>query len=419
MRIVYRLLTTALTPLALLRLSRGPFPASERARWRERLGRIPELSPNRVWIHAASVGEINAAQALIQALLDQGQPLLVSTMTVSGAVRCRELFGEHVEHRYLPLDNPRATRAWLARTRPRIGLVVETEIWPELYGRCQSLDIPLVLVSARISAAAMARYQRFAGLFAAALKALALALCQSDEDARRLGRLGLPEARIRVTGNLKFDLDLPADLAERADALRAAWGERPIWTAGSTRPGEEPILLAAHRALLEQHPASLLVLAPRHPQRAGEIGRLLDRQGMRWCAFADRPEAGTQVILVDRLGVLLACYAAAEAAFVGGSLVQLGGHNLLEPAALGKPVLAGPHLQQQTEAAAALSLAGGLIQVNAVDQLAATLNRLFSDRVAAQQIGEAARNALAAGRGSLAAVLEALRPWLAGGQTGR
>lgn len=413
MGILYRLLTSALTPLALLRLQRGAASASERARWRERLGRIPGLTARRIWIHAASVGEVNAAQALVRALLDQGESLLVSTMTATGAARCRDLFGQRVEHRYLPLDNPLAVRAWLGRAQPRIGIIVETEIWPELFGRCRRLGIPLMLINARISAPAMARYRRFAALFGKALGAVELALCQSEADAERLRQLGLPRERIRLAGNLKFDFDRPADLDGRIDALNARWGQRPRWTAGSTRPGEEAVLVSAHRALMQARSGALLVLAPRHPERTAEIGRLLDREGLAWCRFDETPGPATQVVLVDRLGVLLACYGAACAGFVGGSLVPLGGHNLLEPAALGKPVLAGRHLEQQAEAAAALSASGGLIQVDGAAELATQLERLFGDPSFAERTGRSARQAVASGRGALATTLEALQPWLA------
>ncbi len=412
MRILYRLLTTALTPLALIRLQRGPVPDGESGRWRERLGRIPEVTPGRIWIHAASVGEVNAAQGLVQALLARGEKILLSTVTATGGARCLALFGTRVDHRYLALDNPLSTRSWLARARPRLALIVETEIWPELFGRCQNLGIPLFLVSARVSGPAMARYRRFGQLFETALSAVELALCQSELDAERLQQLGLAAEQTRVTGNLKFDLALPAALEPQAADLAAAWGQRPCWTAGSTRPGEEEQLLEAHRDLLRNQPDALLVLAPRHPQRAGEIGCLLDREGWRWCRLGEHPDACTQVVLVDRLGALLACYAASQVAFVGGSLVALGGHNLLEPALLTRPVLAGPHLDQQAEARTLLEEAGGLVPVASTDELGRILQHLLQQPEQARRVGEAARLAAESGRGSLERTLQALAPWL-------
>ncbi|MFW5815615.1 MAG: 3-deoxy-D-manno-octulosonic acid transferase [Wenzhouxiangella sp.] len=410
MPVVYRLLTLLLTPLALVRLQRGE---TRPGRWRERLGRLEGLSPGRVWIHAASVGEINAAQGLVNGLLERGESLVVSTMTVTGGERCRALFGERVEHRYLALDNPFAVKAWLAGVRPRLGLIIETEIWPELFARCRALDIPLLMISARISDAAMRRYRRFPRLFGAALNGIALATCQTQTDAERLSTLGLPPTRARVAGNLKFDLALPAGLREQAKALQSQWHRRPAWTAGSTRPGEEEILIAAHRRLRLSQPDALLILAPRHPDRAADIASLLDREAINWVYFGQQPEPQTGVVLVARLGVLMACYAASQVAFVGASLVGLGGHNLLEPAALARPVLAGPNLHQQAEAARALDASGGLIRVADAAALARCLAQLLADPDQAQDMGQAARRALDGGRGSLDRTLSAIAPWLA------
>ena len=409
MRFFYSLLTTLLTPLALVRLQRDE---RKPGRWRERLGRIPETTPGQIWVHAASVGEINAARTLIGRLLEREATLLVTTMTASGAQRCRELFGERVEHRYLPLDNPFATKAWLRRARPRAGLIVETEIWPGLYAHCQRLNLPLLLVSARISDVALKRYRRFSRLFGRALDSVAYATCQSRADADRLHQLGLSRSRMAVTGNLKFDIDLSPDISRLAAELRVRWGGRAGWTAGSTRPGEEEVLMEAHRRLQAEQPKALLVLAPRHPQRTNEIAQRLERSDLTWCRFGEPTEPMVDVILIDRLGLLMPCYAATEAAFVGASLVALGGHNLLEPALLGRPVLAGPHLNQQAEARTALEQSGGLIQVEDASELAAMLLALFQNPERAKRLGESARQAVESGRGSLARTLLALQPWL-------
>lgn len=412
MRTLYRLLTFLLTPPALLWLQRAHAAPGERGRWRERLGRVPAGPPGRVWVHAASVGEINAAQGLIRALLERGETVLLSTFTATGAARCRELFGTEVAHHYLPLDNPAAVRKWLGRTQPRLGLILETEIWPELFDRCRRLEIPLILVSARVSASAERRYRRWPGLVGAALAQLSLAIAQSRVDADRLLGLGLPEDRLRIGGNLKFDLPLPADLPARAEALRQRWGARPVWVAGSTRPGEEELLLQAHIAVRHIRPDALLVLAPRHPDRAAGVAESLQASGLAWCRIDDTPATVPAVVLVDRLGLLLPCYAAADAAFVGGSLVALGGHNLIEPALLGKPVLAGPHLDQQADAAAILAAAGGLSVVNDAAGLADRLGGWLSNPDTRRQVGAAALHAVQGGRGSLETTLAALTPWL-------
>ena len=405
----YRLLTLLLTPLALLRLQRGE---AHSGRWRERLGSINKPRPGLIWIHAASVGEINAAEGLINKLLEREDSVMISTMTATGARRCQVLFGARVEHRYIALDNPISVKRWLGRARPRLGLVLETEIWPELFSQCEAIGIPLVLISARLSEKAMRRYQRFMSLYAKALEAVVMASCQTQADADRLTSLGLCKHRLVVGGNLKFDIALPAGLDAKARSMKAAWGERPTWTAGSTRPGEEQMLIEAHRRLLQKHPCALLVMAPRHPERAAEVSRLLDQQDLVWCHFDQRPGSDVQVVLVDQMGVLMTCYALAQIAFVGGSLVPLGGHNLLEPAALGLPVLAGRFLDQQAESAERLESAGGLLRCKDTASLAILLQRFVDEPDLGQRMGHAAKSALENSRGSLDRTLEAIDPFV-------
>lgn len=412
MRFIYRLLAFLLTPLALIHLARSESAHGQPGRWRERLGQIPGGPPGRIWLHAASLGEVNAAQGLVRALLARRELVLLSTLTASGAARCRELFGDAVEHRYLALDNALAVRTWLERAQPRLGLIMETELWPELFLRCQSQHIPLLMINARISESAFRRYARFPRLLRSTLEAVHLALAQSDQDGQRLLALGLPPARLRRSGNVKFDLELPPGIHERGRALRQRLGSRPAWAAGSTRPGEEAVLLQAHRRLLESLPDAVLVLAPRHPERGSEVADLLAASGLAWCRFDAGETGSSAVVLVDRLGLLLDCYAATDAAFVGGSLVPVGGHNLLEPAALAKPVLTGPHLQQQAAAALALQTTGGLQRVDNDAALAEKLAEWLRDDALRQRCGNAALAALQSGQGSLQATLQALEPWL-------
>jgi len=241
-----------------------------------------------------------------------------------------------------------------------------------------------------------------------------LALCQSNEDARRLVELGLAEDTVRVTGNLKFDLGLPDDLGQKARQLRAQWGERRAWVAGSTRPGEEAILLEAHQQLLKRYADALLILVPRHPERANEIDALTVKAGLRLQRFDQSVEAATSVVLVDRIGQLQACYAAAAAAFVGGSLVDIGGHNLLEPAACGKGVMAGPYLYNQQEMADALDKAGALIKVTNAEQIATEVDRVWSEPEQALSLGRAALEVVERGRGSLKKTLRQMEPLLPG-----
>jgi 3-deoxy-D-manno-octulosonic-acid transferase len=391
-----------------------------RGRWRERRGRVEPAGADPLWIHAASVGEVNAIQALVNALL-QSRPgdnkVLITTFTVSGAERVKALFGDQVEHRFAPIDTRASVRRWLATIKPGIALVAETEVWPELYTQAANRELPIVLVNARLSRLGLKRALRFQRLYARPMAAISLAICQSEQDARSFQLLGLAQDRTAVAGNMKFDTRLPADMGKRAQVLRSQWGARPAWVAGSTRPGEEAIALDAHQILLEKHPEALLVLAPRHPQRATEVRELIDKAGLRFQAIGETVDAESAVVLVDRLGQLLACYGAASATFVGGSLIDIGGHNLLEPAAFGKAVISGPYLHQQAEVAAALKNSGALVTVSDAGSLAAAINELWLEPERALKLGRAALGVMEDGRGAVRRTLRLLKPFLPGATT--
>lgn len=409
---MYRLLARCLAPLAYRRLRRGGDPL----RAPERLGRVPAAG-GELWIHAASAGEVNACAPLVRALLDRDATarVLVSTMTGTGAQRVATLFAEstRVRHLFAPLDTPKAVSNWLGQTRPRLALVVETELWPELFAVCDETGIPLVLVNARVSEGAYRRYRRFRGLFGPTLEAVDAALCQSSADAGRLADLGLPEDRIRVIGNLKFDFEPPADLETRARALTDRWGQRPAWVAGSTHAGENEIVLDAHRQVLEQHPEALLVLVPRHPERAGRVMRQARAAGLNPITGESTDLRHHSVVVIDVMGMLLACYAAGRIAFVGGSLVTgIGGHNLLEPALCGKPVLTGPFLEDQRRMHDELAAAGALGVVRDAGELAVEVSALLSDSARALAMGRAGRNRVRAGRGAVARTVAALEVFL-------
>ena len=425
---VYRLLILLVAPLALIWLRwKIPGPAELRARWAERLGRVPESGQRPVlWLHAASVGEVNAVASLVTALLERypGHRVVISTITVTGRAEALRRFGglddsrQGVEVVFAPLDTPLAVGRWLKRIRPQLAMVAETEIWPELYRGCRKRGIPLVLVNARLAESAMRRYHRFRSLFAGALSAVHLAICQSDEDAQRFGELGLDGDRVAVAGNLKFDRAIPDGLGETVRRMRGQWGERPTWVAGSTRPGEETIMLDAHRQLREHHPDALLVLAPRHPDRSDDVRAMIEQAGLAHQPVEEVVDADTGVVLVDRIGVLLSCYAAAPAAFVGGSLVDIGGHNLLEPAAFGKAVIAGPHLHQQADSARALREAGALIEVSNADELAQAVGSIWSDPQRALEYGRAALEVVENGRGSVRRTLRLINPLITPSEAG-
>jgi 3-deoxy-D-manno-octulosonic-acid transferase len=395
----------------------------DRAYWRnfgERFGFGAAAAPDGVWIHAASVGEVQACAPLVGALRQRHPqlPLTVTAITPTGAARARALFGNAAQVRYVPFDLPGAVRRFFNRVRPRLAVIFETELWPNLYRECGRRRVPLVLASARVSARSAGRYRRLGALFRDTLAQAAVVAAQAPGDAERFRSLGADPASTHVTGNLKFDFQLPPHTVELGAQLRAQYARaRPLWVAGSTHAGEEQAVLEAHRKVRAVHQDALLVLAPRHPQRFAEVAGLLQKARM---SFVRRSQgaaaaAGTsQVLLLDSLGELLNFYAAADVAFVGGSLVAAGGHNLLEPAALGVPILTGPD-NSSSEEIARLLIARGAVEVVAdAGELAARLGALLANPEARVRIGAQARESVDANRGALGKLLGLIEPLLEG-----
>ena len=369
--------------------------------------------PAPVWLHAASVGEVQAAAVLVAALRsrDAQLPVLVTATTAAGLARARSLFADSgISVRYVPLDLPGAVRRFLKRVRPRLAIVLETEIWPNLYRACATAAVPLVLGSARISERSARRYRLLGGALQPALAAIVQVGAQSEADARRFAALGVPAARIAVTGNLKADIAVAHGVPEQGAQLRERLGPRPVWVAGSTHDLEEQQLLAAHRALRVAHPDALLVLVPRHPRRFAAVAEWLRREQVPFVRYAQSEAVGaaTQVLLVDAMGVLMMCYAACDVAFVGGSLVAVGGHNLLEPAALARPILTGPYHANARDVFEALQAVQGVRVVRDADELAGALGELLADPAARERLGARALQVVAAGRGACARLLALL-----------
>lgn len=416
MRFVYNLLTYLLyLPYVGYWLIRGITNRSYLQRIGERLGiGYPRLE-RCIWIHAVSVGEVVAAVPLIRALGKRypDRPLLVTTVTPTGAARVASLFGDEVYHTYIPFEAPQVVNRFFAATKPDIALVLETEIWPNLYRGCGVRGIPLVLVSARISPKSVRSYRRLLPLFRETLSHGIIIAAQSDADAQRFLSLGAAPERTRVTGNIKFDVEIPPDLALRGRELRAElFGERPVWIAASTHEGEEEIVLDAHRQLLQVIPELLLVLVPRHPQRFAGVREMVSKQRLSVVARTDgKPcDASTQVFLGDTMGELTLFYAASDVAFVGGSLVPIGGHNLLEPAALGLPLVSGVHVFNAQEIADMFVEKGACELVQDSAELAAEIGRLLSDAQEAARQGDAGRAILERNRGALARLLAMIEP---------
>lgn len=399
----------------------------DRSYWRnfgERFGFGPPLARPPIWVHAVSVGEVQAAAALVLALRERypQTPVLVTTFTPTGAARARASFRGTAEVRFLPFDLPGSVRRFLDRARPRLAVIVETELWPNLYRHCRRRRIPLVIASARLSRRSIDRYRRLGALFRETVAGGVVIAAQGEADAERFRALGAAAERTHVTGNLKFDLALPPDIGERGRRLRERYAPGgTVWVAGSTHGGaEEEAVLQAHRRVSAVHSGALLVLAPRHPNRFGEVAAWLERQGVAFTRRSQSEAAGeaSNVLLLDTLGELLHFYAAADVAFVGGSLVPIGGHNLLEPASLGLPVLTGPHNSNGQDIARLLLDCGAAEVVRNGDELGSRVAQLLSDEALRVEMGNRGRAAVERNRGALEKLMALIDSLLNGSDAG-
>jgi 3-deoxy-D-manno-octulosonic-acid transferase len=419
-RTLYTVLLHLALPLIVLRLYlRGRRAPAYRQRIAERFAlSLPPLKPGGIWVHAVSVGESIAAAPMIRALLERHPelPITVTCMTPTGSERIRAMFAAEldagrVQHCYLPYDLPWAAARFLDRVRPKLAVIMETELWPNHIHQCAKRGIPTVLANARLSEKSARGYARFSGLARPMLAEMSWIAVQTEAEAERFRQLGARAECVSVTGSIKFDLSIDPELKTRSQALRASWGadKRPVWIAGSTHAGEDEIILAAHRQLLTTKSDGLLILVPRHPERFDAVHVLCQREGFRTVRRSSGDPVGDtdQVLLGDTMGELLFLYALADVAFVGGSLVPNGGHNLLEPAALGLPVLSGPHLFNFLEIAAQLREAGALQEVQEAMTLSDALCRLQGGEHR-QTMASAGLRVLAANQGALQRLLEGL-----------
>ncbi|MFU6374937.1 lipid IV(A) 3-deoxy-D-manno-octulosonic acid transferase [Metapseudomonas otitidis] len=415
-RTLYTLLFHLGLPLVALRLAWRAWRAPAYAR---RIGErfalgLPPLKPGGIWVHAVSVGESIAAAPMVRELMARHPdlPITLTCMTPTGSERIQALFGDRVQHCYLPYDLPWAASRFLDRVRPKLAVIMETELWPNHIHQCARRRIPVVLANARLSARSARGYARFAKLTAPMLAELDWIAVQTEAEAERFRQLGARPECVGVTGSIKYDLTIDPALPARAAELRAAWGAsgRPVWIAASTHAGEDEIILAAHRAVLARRPDALLILVPRHPERFTSVYELSRQSGFasQRRSSGESVTAQTQVLVGDTMGELLFLYALADSAFVGGSLVPNGGHNLLEPAALGKPVLSGPHLFNFLEIAAQLRDAGALLEVDGAEALARDVEALWADAARAAAMRDAGLGVLRANQGALERLLAGL-----------
>ena len=414
MRLLYTLLWYLLMPFLFLHLwwlgARAP---AYRGRWQERLALgYRQRLDGCVWVHAVSVGETLAAAPMIEALLQRypDTPLLVTTTTPTGSERVSALFGQRVHHVYWPWDTPGVISRFWRNFNPRLVILLETELWPNLIAAAGKRKVPVLLANGRLSARSHRRYARLRGLMQPMLESLQALAVQTAVEAERFIDLGAAAERVTVTGNVKFDTSLDDGLRGRAAQLREQFGERPGGIAASTHPGEDEVVLAAHVRLHRQWPDALLVLVPRHQERFEQVAALVGRQGLGLArrSLGQLAGADTAVYLADTMGELLMLFGVADIAFVGGSLVPVGGHNLLEPALWSKPIITGPVLHNFSLIADLLDAADAHRLVADEVELAEQLQRLFSDAEIRRQMGERAEAVVQAHRGALAKLLTLL-----------
>ena len=405
---LYTLILHLFVPYVLIRLYYlGTKNPEYWKRWPERFGSTPSTGINRriIWVHAVSVGEIQASRPLIEFLLSDFHQyqVLITTTTPTGAETASQFFGDSVLHRYFPYDLPVVISRFLKVFNPKLLIILETEIWPNLYQKCRDLDIPIALINARLSKRSLNGYNLLKKLTRQSLECASLIATQSKEDADRFVSLGVSIDKVKVMGNLKFDIKLPQSIFEEAELVRRLFSNRPVWIAASTHEGEEKIILAALSVILKSIPESLLIIAPRHPHRFQQVIELCEKYGYKTELYSNshRYESSTQIFILDTLGKLLVYYGVSDIAFVGGSLVSSGGHNMLEPAYLGLPVITGSHLFNFREISEMLIEADALIMIAGNDELAKAVIRLFNDANLRINMGERARQVIKRNQGTI------------------
>jgi len=402
-RLAYTSLITLLSPWAKKRMARERINEFSE---RQRAGHISPFEKPVIWAHCASMGEVLAAEPMLKALLERhpNKQLVVTTMTATGAAQVRQRLPE-ARHYLVPLDLPWNTQRFVKTLKPLVGIIFETEIWPNLIHSCHQAGVPLIIANGRLSPKAFNAYKKIRPLIADTLNKVTYLAAKASEDAERFIALGFPKGGVEVTGSIKYDLQVPADFQQQLAALKEKLitGDRPIWIAASTHEGEDAPLLAAHQEVLKEQPNALLILVPRHPQRFDAVAELIQEQGLSLArrSFQQPITAATQVYLGDTLGEMLLLYALADLAFVAGSLQPIGGHNLLEPAAVGVPVITGPHLQNFSEVADMLRQAGSLKEVQQAEDIPKILGQLWQDKNACQAMIVAALQVVEANKGAM------------------
>ncbi len=409
LRWIYTLLLTIAVPVLVIRrwFKDRHYPDA-RPRWSEYLGlyKKPSPPPGGVWIHAVSFGEFVAVLPFIRACLAQfpDRSIIVTTTTPTASRQVTKTLGHLVSHVYFPYDLPFCMSRFLKWSRPAIALIVETELWPNCLIACEKSKIPVLIISGCLSLRSYQGYKRFKPLIQGMLNRIQKVCAQSKRDANRFVDLGLKTDRLIITGNMKFDQTLPEGAIEQGMALRAYWGvSRPVLMAVSTHDGEEEALLRVFRTLKGSFPDLILVIAPRHPERFDSVHQLIVRENFVVVrrSLNQSPRAQTEVYLADTMGELNRLYSAADVVFVGGSLVPIGGHNVLEPALVGVPILVGPYMDNALESMQLLAKVGALVQAHDTAALISATATWLGDPLARSQAGVAAKAVVEQNRGAL------------------
>ncbi|QDP02559.1 lipid IV(A) 3-deoxy-D-manno-octulosonic acid transferase [Thalassotalea sp. PS06] len=404
--LIYQLISLLLLPVLLLALLiRSRKQIAYRQRLSERLGWVVDMRKGGIILHAASVGEVMAIKPVVEGILSSypQMPLTITTFTPTGSAQVKKQFGERVQHCYIPLDNLLSVNLFLSRLKPKLLILMETELWPQLIHSSQRRKIPLLLINARLSQKSLGSYQKLRWLISPALKKFHRVLAQSEENRDRFISLGAIPERVSHSGNLKYDIHLTEALENKVDELRKLHiANHRVIVAGSTHQGEESLILKAFMEVKELYPDLLLAIVPRHPERFDKVQDLCQQQGLSVARRSQNDEINeqTDVWLVDTLGELLAFYGIADICVVAGSFFDVGGHNPLEPALFSKPIIVGPNMVNFTDVCEQLLRAEGIVQLESNQQLQHQLQHLLGARDEAKSLGQNAQLLLAKNQGA-------------------
>ena len=408
MRTIYTFIAYLIMPLVVLRLFWKSYVRKQKvSRLKERFGYCDTRNQGGIWLHAVSVGEVIAAVPLVKKLKANypHYPIVITTMTVTGAERVAALFDDGVQHCFVPYDLQQAINRFLNNKKPKILIVMETELWPNLLAVCEQHQLPALLANARLSARSLRGYQKIAFWMKDILKAFHYIAAQTKDDAERFAAVGAAAQQLVITGSVKFDMTVSESSIQQAHLFRQRFGAmRPIWIAASTHEGEEEIVLKAAQLVLKQLPHALLLWVPRHPERFSKVSVLAKKQGLNVTlrSLDEDVSENTHIIVGDSMGELIAYYGAADVAFVGGSLISTGGHNLLEPAMLGLPIITGPHIFNFHEIFKLLQQADALRVVNDEQSLAMMVLALLQDSTLRAQLGHNGQQVVQQNQGAVA-----------------